>query len=72
MKMDGRDSAECQNWEKGDIIGILGFVLNEEKDKIGNSAVFPKLKVTKKRAEGEGWTEEQIFYFIFRERATSL
>ena len=35
MKMEGRDSAECQNWEKKDIIGILEFVLNEEKDKIG-------------------------------------
>ena len=35
MKMDGRDSAECQNWEKNDIIGIMEFVLNEEKDKIG-------------------------------------
>ena len=22
MKMDGRDSAECQNWEKKDIVGI--------------------------------------------------
>ena len=22
MKMDDRDSAECQNWEKDDIIGI--------------------------------------------------
>ena len=26
MKMDGRDSAECQNWEKMDIIGINGKV----------------------------------------------
>ena len=25
-KMDGRGKAECQNWEKMDIIGILGFV----------------------------------------------
>ena len=33
--MDDRDSAECQNWEKNDIIGILEIVLNEEKDKIG-------------------------------------
>ena len=23
MKMDGRDSAECQNWEKRDKIGII-------------------------------------------------
>ena len=26
MKIDGRDSAECQNWEKNDIIGINGKV----------------------------------------------
>ena len=26
MKMDGRDSAECQNWEKKDIVGIYGKV----------------------------------------------
>ena len=26
MKMDDRDSAECQNWEKNDIMVILGFV----------------------------------------------
>ena len=32
MKMDGRDSAECQNWEKRDIIGINGIV-KLEKDK---------------------------------------
>ena len=28
MKMDGRDSAECQNWEKNDIIGINEIVLS--------------------------------------------
>ena len=27
MKMDGRDSAEYQIWEKRDIMVILGFVL---------------------------------------------
>ena len=32
MKMDGRDSAECQNWEKKDIDGIFE-ILKEEKDK---------------------------------------
>ena len=26
MKMDSRDSAECQNWEKRDITGINGIV----------------------------------------------
>ena len=34
MKMDGRDSAECQNWEKKDIMVILEFVLNENNAKI--------------------------------------
>ena len=28
MKIDGRDNAECQNWEKNDIIGINGIVLS--------------------------------------------
>ena len=28
MKMDGRDSTECQNWEKKDIIDINGIVLS--------------------------------------------
>ena len=28
MKMDDRDSAECQNWEKKDIIGINGIGLS--------------------------------------------
>ena len=26
MKMDGRDSAECQNWEKRDIMVILKLI----------------------------------------------
>ena len=34
MKMDGRDSTECQNWEKKDIIVILEFDLNENNAKI--------------------------------------
>ena len=32
MKMDGRDSAECQNWEKNDEMVILN-VLNDNKTK---------------------------------------
>ena len=34
MKMDGRDSVECQNWKKKDILVILEFVLNENNAKI--------------------------------------
>ena len=33
MKIDGRDSAECQNWEKRDIMVILEFDLNDNKTK---------------------------------------
>ena len=33
MKMDDRDSAECQNWEKKDIIGINGIVLSYKMPK---------------------------------------
>ena len=34
MKMDGRDSAECQNWDNRDIILILEFDLNDNKTKM--------------------------------------
>ena len=33
MKMDGRDSAECQNWEKKGYNGHFEFVLNDNKTK---------------------------------------
>ena len=33
MKMDGRDSAECQNWEKNDIMVIIEIVVNEDNAK---------------------------------------
>ena len=29
MKMEDRDSAECQNWEKRDTIGIIGIDLSQ-------------------------------------------
>ena len=38
-KMDGRDSAEYQNWEKKDIDDIFE-ILNEEKDKSPNSGLL--------------------------------
>ena len=33
MKMDGRDSAECQNWEKRDKIGIFEIVKLDNRTK---------------------------------------
>ena len=44
MKMDGRDSAECQNWEKKDIMVIIEIVLNENNAKIVHSTHLLKLK----------------------------
>ena len=32
MKMDGRDSAECQNWEKKDV-NVIFEIVKLEKDK---------------------------------------
>ena len=32
MKMDGRDSVECQNWEKKDI-NVIFVIVKLEKDK---------------------------------------
>ena len=53
MKMDGRDSAECQNWEKKDINVIFGIVLNELKDKIPNSGCLLQKEAKIKRGEEE-------------------
>ena len=41
MKMDGQDSAECQNWEKKDMEVIMEIDLNDKKDKIVNSCSLP-------------------------------
>ena len=51
MKMDGRDSAECQNWEKRDIMVILEFVSNDNKTN-WNSDLLHLKKEKRKRAEG--------------------
>ena len=34
MKIDGQDSAECQNWDNRDIMVILEFDLNDNKTKM--------------------------------------
>ena len=51
MKMDGRDSVECQNWENRDIMVILEFVLNDNKTK-WNSDLLHLKKEKRKRVEG--------------------
>ena len=48
MKMDGRDSAECQNWEKRDITVIFKKVFKSLNDKTVNSASSPSLNKEEK------------------------
>ena len=44
MKMDGRDSAECQNWEKRDITVIFGKVFKSLDDKTATVSSLTSLK----------------------------
>ena len=48
IKMDGRDRAECQNWEKKDIDAILEL-FKVEKDKRVYSACLLQIKKGPKR-----------------------
>ena len=63
--MDGRDRAECQNWEKRDIIGIKGKDLNDNKTKHSIVFVFSNAKrgkgEWKKKEEGDAETEMTFF-----------
>ena len=54
MKMDGRDSAECQHWEKKNIIGIKGNDLNDNKTKHSIVLVFSNAKKGEKRELEQG------------------
>ena len=47
MKMDGRDRAECQNWEKRDINVIFRKVFKSQNDKKLNSALLLNSKEAK-------------------------
>ena len=74
MKMDSRDNAECQNWEKKDIDVIIEIDLNEENDKIVNSCPLP-LSKGRKRGEEEkkGGTYRRLDILVLeRESVTSL
>ena len=51
MKMDGRDSAECQNWEKKDVNVIFEIVkLEKDKTQIMLSPTFERKE--RKREKG--------------------
>ena len=48
MKIDGRDRAECQNWEMKGRNGHYGILFKSLKDKTWNSAFSPT-KISKKK-----------------------
>ena len=61
MKMDGRDSVECQNWEKGDITVIFGKVFKSQKDKKLIQFFFSNKKGRQKR-EMQNFGPATIFF----------
>ena len=61
MKMDGRDSAECQNWEKRDITVIFGKVFKSLEDKNCYSASSP-IRKGGKNVENQIFCPEAIFF----------
>ena len=52
MKIDCRDSAECQNWEKRDKIGIIGIDLSHKKTKMLQCS-SPQIQKKQKRMGAE-------------------
>ena len=72
MKMDGRDSSECQNWEKKDIDVIFGICFKLEKDKRGIVSSSSKSKKGEK-SEGRCVLHTKLgSHFLERECLPSL
>ena len=70
MKMDDRDSAECQNWEKRDINVIFRKVFKSLKDKTLNSSSSPTL--SQKKREMGSLRCRSFFFKFFLEREPLL
>ena len=68
MKMDGRDSAECENWEKRDIMVILEFVFNDNKTKWNSDLLHLK----KEKIKCAGGSRNGNGVFLVRESLPSL
>ena len=72
MKMDGRDSAECQNWEKNDINFIFWNCFKLEKDKRGIVSSSSKRKKGEKRGRRRVLHRKLGSIFLERECLPSL
>ena len=71
MKIDGRDRAECQNWEKMDI------KVNFELFKLDNwtkecYSVVSSINQSEKRELGEKRCRTEMAFFLVRESLPSL
>ena len=71
MKMDGRDSTECQNWEKRDIMVILEFDLSHKMTKFIIVTIFSNCEEKKTWGVGD-FRSSGHFCFVFRERTSSF
>ena len=71
MKMEGRDSAECQNWEKKDIYSIFEILNdNRTKTQIVSSPTYEK---GREKRGGEGKSDRWLDILVLeRESVTSL
>ena len=72
MKMDGRDSAECQNWEKKDIEGIIEIVKLDNKTKFCIVSSSSKRKSQEKTWGRRNEMQKILFLFLERECDFSL
>ena len=64
MKMDDRDSAECQKWEKRDITVIFGKVFKSLDDKTATVSSLASLKRPKTRFN-QNFSPVAIFFEFF-------
>ena len=65
MKMDGRDSAECQNWGNKDIDIILEFVLSRKRQNATLSSPTLKMKTKNVLRRGEIQNVRSSSFVIF-------
>ena len=72
MKMDGRDSAECQNWENRDKIGIKGIDLSHKKTKNATMLISSNSKEAKTWGSRIFDAVAEMEVFVEREGLTSL
>ena len=71
MKRDGRDSTECQNWEKNDIVGI-NVIVYVRKRQTRNSACLLQSEKGGGGGGGGGEGRRKKWISFSRERVSSF